>query len=99
MASYSEFLIPIRRLSILELLYDSQGKANDKVLQDGLDRMGFSRVSRAQIRDDIRFLIDNGCVIDHWVGDICVVEITHRGVDVAQGREIIDGVKQPEIGV
>lgn len=99
MSEYLEFLKPDRRLCILRLLTETNGSANDSVLQTGLARLGHARVSREDIRDDLKFLNDCGCLTSEWYGGVQVVNITRRGVEAAEGKVYVAGVKQPSIGV
>lgn len=99
MSEYEDFLTPDRRLCILRLLKDINGSANDSVLHTGLNNLGHVRIPREQIRKDIRFLIDNGCVTNQWMDTVQIVHITRRGVDVAEGSTTVKGIKRPAIGV
>ena len=99
MSRYEEFLRSDRRLCILRLLTEINGSANESVLHSGLEALGHVRIPRDEIRKDIRFLIDNGCATNEWYGDLQVVFITRRGVEVAEGRLGVEGIKKPSIGV
>lgn len=99
MSEYTDFLNPDRRLCILRLLTDINGTANESVLHSGVEALGHVRLPRGQIREDIRFLIDNGCITSEWYGDVQVAQITRRGAEVANGSIEIKGIKRPSIGV
>lgn len=88
-----------RRLCILRVLVDVGGSANDSVLQTALDRLGHRRLSRDTIRADLKFLAEHGCIQEEWLGPILVGTVTKRGVEVAEGRLQIDGIKKPAPGV
>lgn len=96
---YTKHMTEHRRLCILRILNETGGTANDSVLDTTLDAFGFPQSTRDDLRNDIRFLKDNGLVVDEWVGTLLVVTITRRGVDVAKGRTTIEGVQPPSIGV
>ena len=96
--TYIKHMEEDRRLCILRLLKDSNGSANESVLHTALEALGHVRQPRKQIRKDIRFLIDNGLVGDEWAGSVLVASITKRGMDVAEGRIVIEGIKMPSIG-
>ena len=97
--NYQEHLAADRRLCILRLLKESEGSANESVLHSGLEALGHRRQAREVIRADIRHLIGQGLIVDEWAGHIQVCTITKRGVDVAEGRVVVEGVKKPSIGV
>lgn len=99
MSEYSDFLRPDRRLCILRILQDVNGTANDRIIHTALERLGHVRVPKDEIKADLRFLINNGCLVDEWYGDVQVVTITQRGVEIAEGRIVIEGIKRPSIGV
>ena len=97
--SFNEFLAQDRRLCILRLLAESGGSGNDSVLHQALEQLGHRNQPRETIRADLRFLIGAGLIVDEWVGNIQIATITKRGVEVAQGRVIVEGIKKPSIGV
>jgi len=99
MTTYSDFLKPERRLSILQTLTAVKGSANDQVLHSAIEQLGFVRVPHSEVMDDLRFLIQHGLIIDEWVGDVQVCTITRRGCEVAEGRVEVPGVKLPAIGI
>lgn len=99
MNAFERHLAEDRRLCILRLLSDTGGTANDSVLHTALEALGHRQRSRDDIRADIRFLIDAGLAVDEWIGTVMVVTITKRGVEVAEGRVTVEGVKKPAIGV
>ncbi len=96
--NFKEHLAADRRLCILRILAETGGSANDSVLHTALESIGHRRQSRATIREDIRFLVASGLCTDEWLEHIQIVNITQRGVDVAEGREEAAGVKKPGIG-
>lgn len=98
MSGYEEVLIADRRRAALLVLRDAGGSANSSVLTDALRALGHSRATRDQVRADFRFFADRGLVTLDWVkDDLAVATITQRGLDVAAGREIVSGIKAPEI--
>jgi hypothetical protein len=98
-ADFKEHMAKDRRLCILRVLTETNGSANDSVLHTALEAFGFRRHPRETIREDIRFLVKNGLVVDEWVRSVQIVHITQRGVDVAEGRIEVEGVKKPSIGL
>lgn len=97
--SYAEHMAQDRRLCILRLLTESNGSANDSVLQTGLEHLGHTRLARAQVRDDIRALEGRDLLKVEMFSDVMVCTITKRGVEVAEGRLVVEGVKKPSIGI
>jgi hypothetical protein len=90
-----------RRLSILLLLNEAGGTANESVLQSSLEQLGLGAgLTREKVRSDLRFLEDAGAVKLEWVmAKLGVATITRHGVEVSQGRNFIEGVKRPSIGI
>lgn len=99
--TYAEVLAEDRRLAILKLLAESGGSGNESVLRTGLEMLGHTaELTRDNVRKDILFLNECGLVVMEWFSDkIVVCKITKRGVDVANGRERVEGVKKPSVGV
>lgn len=95
---YLDFLKEDWRLCILRTLADVKGSANDSVLQTALRALGHRRITRDEVREQVRFLLDRGLVSDEWVGDIQIVSITKRGADVAEGSIEVEGIKTPSLG-
>lgn len=97
--SYSDFTATLRRRDILDFLKNCGGRLNDEVLREALDRLAYPRLGRQAVREDIFFLAQRGLVKEEWLDDFLIAHITKRGVEVAEGRVVIEGVAQPEIGV
>jgi hypothetical protein len=101
MSSYEENLARHRRLSILRTLTGSQGKGNESILRDALVDLGLGAgLTRQIVRDELRFLETCGAVQLTWYGNTLVVaSITERGVDIAEGNTLVDGIKRPSLGM
>lgn len=97
--SYTEFLAKDRRLRILELLHESGGSMNHRVMTTALGALGHSRVAEKTLKDDFRLLEKRDLIVSDFIGDMQVVTITRRGVEVAKGIVQVDDVQPPEIGV
>lgn len=100
MNGYPEFVAQDRRLALLRLLVDCNGKANESVLEQGLAQLGF-RVGfdRALLRADFDFLKERDLIRVEWFKDkIAVAIIKKRGVAVANGEVRVEGIKPPSIG-
>ncbi|TYB11835.1 VpaChn25_0724 family phage protein [Aggregatibacter actinomycetemcomitans] len=87
-----------QRLVMLRTLAEDGYDANESILQDVLQAFGHS-ISRDLVRNHALWLEEQGLVkikrIDTGKGEFFVLIITQRGLDVAQGRVIVDGVKRP----
>lgn len=97
--NFERYIAEDRRLCILRLLAETGGTANDSVLHTALEALGHRRQPRAEIHEDIRFLKSCGLVVEEWIKSVLIVTITRRGVDVSEGREVVEGVKKPSVGV
>ncbi|MBM3617511.1 MAG: ArsR family transcriptional regulator [Alphaproteobacteria bacterium] len=97
--SYNEFMAANRRITVLRLLKDVGGSANDSIIQQTLEQFGFSRVSSDTIAEDLAFLEKAELVVLETVGTVTVAKIRRRGVEVAEGRVTVEGVQKPSVGV
>ncbi|BBO73452.1 hypothetical protein DSCW_08690 [Desulfosarcina widdelii] len=82
------------RLAMLRSIQDDGYALNESVLQSVLKLYGHN-VSRDQVRTQIRWLEEQGLVSVEDVSGILVAKLTGRGVDVANGSAVVDGVKRP----
>jgi len=83
------------RLVILRLLAQMPSyTANSSVLCTGLNEIGHNP-SRDQVKNEIRWLEEQGLVTVKEVFDLLVARITERGADCADGRITVHGVKKP----
>lgn len=84
-----------RRLAILRVLETAPDySCNDSILDDALKRVGVSG-SRAQIRADIAWLNEAGCVTYEALSSLVVATITQQGLDVVSGEARVPGIKRP----
>jgi len=88
-----------QRLVILRALSKAPGySANDSILHDVLGSFGHN-LSRDMVRSHMRWLEEQGLLDLQKIGDrTLVASISERGVDVANGRAVVDGVKRPAPG-
>jgi hypothetical protein len=100
MTPYERTLAEHRRITILRLLHDGGGAANESILKDGLEDLGLEAgLTRAVVREDLKFLEVCGAIRQEWFGDkLVVAHITERGVDIAKGRIMVEGIKRPSVG-
>lgn len=98
MIEYLEHMREDRRLVILRLLVEAEGASNESNLFYGIGLLGHERATRADLRADLEFLREAGLVTHDWVaGQVLVAHLTPRGLDVAQGKVKVPGVKKPSI--
>lgn len=96
---YSEHLAENRRLALLKLLVESGGSANEGLIYRGIQALGFAKATPELVRADLDWLRERGLVTHEWFDDrVLVATITSRGVNVAEGKETVDGVAAPRIG-
>lgn len=102
MTSFAEATAASRRLALLRLLVEGDGKANESVLKSALGALGFSgRMLGEGVRADLKYLAERDLVVTEIVLDrIMIGAITRRGVAYL-AREVspIEGVDYPSIGI
>lgn len=92
---FAELVTHDMRLVMLRCMAEDPGYAlNESILQSALEMFGH-HPSRDKIRTELRWLEEQGLITVAEVAGILVVKLTGRGVDVAEGRCRIDGVKCP----
>lgn len=96
--SYTQILSEDRRLVILRFLNDiSPESANESVLETAANCIGIASI-RKEIRADLNFLSDAGCITIEWFADrLMLAKLTRRGQYVVQGKETISGIKKPSL--
>jgi len=96
--SFEDFEAEHIRLTILRLLHRQPSyAANDSVIYDALEMFGF-KVSRDRVRTELGWLEEQRLIQREDLGQLIVATATQRGVEVAQGRVLISGVKRPSAG-
>ena len=100
MSDYGEHLAQHRRITLLRLLEGGGGSANESILQDALEQCGLgAMLTRAVTRELLKWLEDRNLIRIEWFGQtLAVAHITERGVNVAKGKETVEGVKRPSVG-
>ena len=85
------------RLIILRALADEANYShNDSILTTIAQSFGVDR-GRDFVRNEIRWLENIGAVSVREMGSVLIVTATQRGVDHAQRRIVIEGVKRPGV--
>lgn len=98
--SFQNLLAEDRRLAILRLLAaDAAYAINESVMQAALDPLGH-RVGRDVVRSEFAWLNEQGLIeVEHVSDAVHVARLTSRGLDVAEGRAVVPGVKRPRPGL
>ena len=87
-----------QRLALLQALVACNNDANQNILQTCLAQYGHS-ISMDLVRNHLLWLEEQGLVrinrLDAGASELFVATITQRGLDVANGLSVVDGVKKP----
>ena len=99
MKPFAERYAEDRRLVLLKLLEEAPGyTGNEYLLHTTLAQFGHA-VSRDLVRTDLAWLAEQGLVsVDLGIPSLQVVTLTERGLDAANGRAAVPGVKRPAPG-
>lgn len=96
--SFAKIVQEDRRLMVLLLLKESdQYSANEHLLRRALDNFGHN-VGKDLLRTELAWLSEQGLLKTTATADVVVAKLTSRGLDVADGRALIPGIKVPEPG-
>lgn len=96
--SYADIVEADRRLVILKVLQDSAGYAcNEHLLGSLLGSFGHA-IPADRLRTDLAWLTEQSLITVRDVGGVEIASLTQRGLDVAQGRAHVPGVKRPAPG-
>ncbi|MEO5336883.1 MAG: ArsR family transcriptional regulator [Magnetospirillum sp. WYHS-4] len=96
--SFGTTLREHQRIAILRALTEAPGyMANLSVLVDALAPFGLM-VTRDGLAVEASWLHEQGLVQLGLVAAVPTLALTDRGLDVAQGRAIVPGVKRPSPG-
>ena len=92
----SNIIIADQRLALLQALVACNNDANQNILQTCLAQYGHN-ISMDLVRNHMLWLEEQGLVrISRLDTDrLFVATITQRGLDVANGLSVVDGVKKP----
>ena len=98
MSAFAETLRQDLRLQILRVLALAPGRSvNNTILRMALDNVGHRR-SAATVQAALQHLVDVGAVATQAVGPLTVATLTQAGLDAAEGRSSLPGVRQPQPG-
>lgn len=83
------------RLVLLRVLLEAGGyQANSSILQAALEAFAL-HLSRDQIHTELSWLAEQGLVDTDKIATVVIATLTQRGMDVANGRATVPGVKKP----
>lgn len=85
-----------RFLILLSLVYMGFD-GNENMIKTALDAYGH-RVSSREVEAHLTWLSQHGLVELSTIADLTKAKLTQRGQDVAEGREIIEGIRRPKAG-
>ena len=92
---FADFETEDRRLVILRLLEeDNDYRVNTSILRSSLDLYGHN-ISRDRLHTDVQWLSEQGLTRSEQLNSVQVVTLTQQGLDVANGRARVPGVKRP----
>ena len=84
-----------QRLVILRSLAEAGYDANESILDDCLSLYGHN-ISRDLVRNHLNWLEEQVLVqIERLSNGFMIAKITQRGLDVANGEAVVEGVKKP----
>jgi hypothetical protein len=92
--------LDLERLALLLILKEASGyEANSTVLRSALGMIGYQMGARVLL-DHLSWLADIGLVREERLEeiDMTVATLTARGLDVACGVEMVEGVARPAPG-
>lgn len=93
--SYQDIQTTHLRLAILLLLANDTGyDLNEHLLRDLLVTYGHN-ISRDRLHTELSWLAEQGLVKTDILGETWVAKLTGRGLEVAEGRAVVPGVKRP----
>lgn len=96
--SYREMVMADLRLLVLRILAEAPGyECNSSVMQMMLQNCGHA-VSRDLLHTEIAWLVEQGLLTQRVIINIHVATLSVRGLDVANGRATLPGVRKPEPG-
>lgn len=93
----SPVIVPIVRRAILDLLNDIGGEQNDDTLTLLLAELGH-RIARRDIAEQLVWLDGQRLLKCEELGPYVVARILPDGVDIAEGRLVVDGVGKHKTG-
>ncbi len=92
---YRQLITENQRLAVLKFLKDDGDYTlNTSILQDGLTAIGLD-ITRDKMETEVGWLAEQRLVEFEHFKAVTVVRLTGHGLDVAEGRAVVPGVKRP----
>lgn len=95
MSKYKDLVAQDRRLVLLQALTESPDYALRETVLVRLLAGERLAIGTDDLRTELRWLSDRGLVDIEFHDDVQAVRITVRGVDVANGHMLVDGIARP----
>lgn len=95
MSRYAKMIAEDRRLVLLQALSEAPDYALRETIMLRLLEDDRLAISQDGLREELRWLADRGLLTVEYHDDVQAARITARGVDVAAGRERVDGIARP----
>ncbi len=93
----SKILAEHQRICLLRFLAEAPGMdLNESILQDGLTEFALDS-SRDNLRTQLAWLNEQQLITLESVGSTQIAKLTERGLDVANGKALVPGVKRPSV--
>lgn len=93
---YDELMAQDRRLVLLQALIQAPDYAMRETVLIRLLEGQRLAIGRDELRIEMRWLSNLGLVDVEYFGDVQAARITPRGIDVAAGRTLVDGIARPQ---
>ncbi len=99
MSDFNDIIERSLRLALLRVLAEPAlgYKANSAVLHSAAQSLGF-HVSRDKVETNLDWLQEQGLVEIEKLGNVRIVKVKARGLDVAAGNGQVSGVDRPSPG-
>lgn len=92
---YLDHLAEHWRITALRVLSAAPAyRSNDSVLRQAMESFGHA-LTRDQVKTTLTWLAEQGLVTIEDMRAVLVATLTERGLDVAEGRAVVPGVKKP----
>ena len=96
MTSLAEMMRADARRTILQVLAQDRGYSmNDAILRRAVDRLTAVTLSESEMRQHLAWLEDQGAIMTEVVAPYVLATLTDKGLALAEGSEVIDGVSRP----
>jgi len=81
------------RLAILRILLEDNGHSqNHEIMTSAIDTATAQSLTYEQMKKHFAWLEDQKLISTEFVGRFVMAELTRKGINVAQGKEVVPGV-------